>query len=122
MKIKTPVTVGTYDDAGMICDADGSELFSVGQNEDTREMFPNQAELAEEVMNCINSYSALAMHSDKLQIQLTQKQHVIDRQTKLLEVGAKFRYHLNYLLNNRMSYSEVKEAEKQARVYLEENP
>ena len=122
MKIKTPVTVGTYDDAGMICDADGNELFSVGQNEDTHEMFPNQAKLAEEVMTCINSYGALSMHADKLQIQLTQKQHVIDRQTKLLGIGTKFRYHLNYLLNGRMSYSEVKEAEKQARMYLKENP
>ena len=71
--IKTPVTVGTYDDAGMICDADGNELFSVGQNEDTHEMFAKQAALASYVMTSINSYGAMEAYASRLEIRSEER-------------------------------------------------
>lgn len=59
MKIKTPVSIGSYDDAGMIIDADGNELFTVGQNEDNRTMSPAQADLAAELCMRINTFPYL---------------------------------------------------------------
>jgi hypothetical protein len=57
--MKTPVKLGTYDDAGMIVDADGNELFSVGQNEDTHTLSEQQRLLAEDVIYKINQFQLL---------------------------------------------------------------
>lgn len=59
MKLNTPVRSGSYDDAGMISDAQGNELFSVGQNEDTHEMTPAQKELAVELCKGINGWDEM---------------------------------------------------------------
>lgn len=120
--IKTPVTVGTYDDAGMICDADGNDLFSVGQNEDTYEMLAEQAALASDVMTSINNYGAMEAYASRLEIQLAQKQHVIDRQTRSLGIGVKFRWHLERVLNGCISHDEQQSADAASRAYLEANP
>lgn len=62
--LKLPLRVGTYDDAGMISDATGAELFSVGQNEDTREMNENQKALAHWILSRLNGPAPLALRSE----------------------------------------------------------
>lgn len=56
---KTPLRIGSYDDAGMVVDADGTGLFTVGHHEATRDMTSAQEALANEIVEKINTYELL---------------------------------------------------------------
>lgn len=57
LRLHLPLRLGSYDDAGMVTDARDQELFTLGQNEDTRTLTdPDQAAL---ILLMLNTHRAL---------------------------------------------------------------